>query len=77
MTLSLYLSLLHVINTCLYFVSESKGAAITAFNVRQLQDQVCLSKHTQSEDKQQRKLPKTLHLQPYEQYNMNLYVHSV
>ena len=44
-----------------------------AFNVRQLQDQVCLRKHTQSVDKQ-RKLSKTLHLHPYEQYNMNLYI---
>jgi hypothetical protein len=34
--LSLYLTL--SVNTCLYFVSDIKGAAIAAFNARKLQD---------------------------------------
>ena len=46
--LSLYLSLLHVLNSYLYFATDLKIAA-SAFNTRQEQDQVCLCKYTQRE----------------------------
>ena len=52
--LSLYLSLLHVLNSYLYFATDLKGAA-SAFNTRQEQDHIFIQLHTEREDRHQHK----------------------